>query len=59
VNLNPKCRWPNCECQTEKNEPCKYEDPDFYINKVRKQNESSVDTTLDNDEILQDALKQC
>lgn len=31
-NLNPSCRWPNCGCKTEQGDPCKYENPDFYIN---------------------------
>jgi hypothetical protein len=32
-NLNPACLWPNCECQTEKDDPCKFDDPDFYMKK--------------------------
>jgi hypothetical protein len=29
------CIWPNCSCDTENGEPCKFDDPDFYINKAR------------------------
>lgn len=32
-NLNRNCNWPNCECKTEKGDPCKFENPDFYIYK--------------------------
>lgn len=32
-NLNRDCWWPNCSCQTEQGDPCKYEDPDFYANR--------------------------
>lgn len=38
-NPNRNCRWPYCECQTEQGDPCKYEDPDFYINLKSTQND--------------------
>lgn len=36
MNHNPNCSWPQCECDTEKGEPCMYQDPHFYIKKAKK-----------------------
>jgi hypothetical protein len=37
MNTNRSCLWPNCSCATEKGDPCKFENPDFYITKIEPQ----------------------
>lgn len=32
-NVNPNCNWPQCSCDTQKGEPCRFIDPDFYVRK--------------------------
>ncbi len=32
-NIVPGCEWPNCSCSAERGEPCKFENPDFHINR--------------------------
>lgn len=33
-NPNRSCDWPRCSCKTDDGEPCKHDDPDFYIRKA-------------------------
>jgi len=35
-NLNRSCDWPQCSCDTQNNEPCRFEDPDFHIRKAER-----------------------
>lgn len=35
-NLNRSCNWPQCSCDTQNNEPCRFEDPDFHIRKAER-----------------------
>ena len=35
-NVNRRCEWPQCSCDTRNNDPCRFEDPDFYIAKAER-----------------------